>query len=247
MPAKTTLQWWMPREAAPAPSRDPPGIINVRVAELRKPGRCGGGARTYQTLMEWLAASPDHIYCGRRVHHIEGTFDSPFRNDVPGVTHMDHDAAIFAFEQRFRQKLSQDPELIEKLVGLRNKTLGCWCKPKACHCDVLLKLADEYANIGKAELQEMKAMAGVAAAAEAAEAAEIDENGFWLYDGDVWDPEGWMDDYDDDGPLTNAGPMVRGNRGAAGLARGRGGGRKRVDGKGSVYSAKHARKVAGRH
>ena len=53
-----------------------------------------------------------------------------------------------------------------------------------------------------------------------------------------------MDGYD--GPLTNAGPMVRGNRGAAGSTRGRGGGRKRVDGKESVYSAKHARKVGGR-
>ena len=55
-----------------------------------------------------------------------------------------------------------------------------------------------------------------------------------------------MGEYDD-GPLTNAGPMVRGNRGAAGSARGGEGGRKRVDGKGSVYSAKHARKVVGRH
>jgi len=230
----TTLQWWMPREDKPKPTRDPPGVVNVRVAELRKPGRCGGGARTYQTLAEWLAASPDHVYCGRRVHHVPATFDSPFRNDVPGVTHMSHDAAIFAFEQRFRQKLSQDPELVKRLVGLKDKTLGCWCKPKPCHCDVLLKLADEYSNIRKSELQEMK----VAAAAEAEAVEEL-----WLYDdGD----DGWMDGYDD-GPLTNAGPMVRGNRGAAGSARGGGGGRKRVDGKGSVYSAKHARKVGGRH
>lgn len=235
----TTVQWWIPREAAPGPSRDPPGVINVRVAELRKPGRCGGRARTYQTLVEWLAASPDHVYCGRRVHHVEGTFNSPFRNDVPGVTHMSQDAAVSAFEQRFRQKLSQDPELIEKLVGLRNKTLGCWCKPKSCHCDVLLKLADECSGVLHPPEPPLGCPAGSTSSGQATETTAMKEE--W----DDWDDGDWLDGYDDDGPLTNAGPMVRGNRGAAGSARGGGGGRRRVDGKGSVYSAKHVRKVAG--
>lgn len=142
---------------------------------------------------------------------------------------MSQDAAVSAFEQRFRQKLSQDPELIEKLVGLRNKTLGCWCKPKSCHCDVLLKLADECSGV--LHPPEPPRTSGVLHPPEE----------------DDWDDDGdWLDGYDDDdGPLTNAGPMVRGNRGAAGSARGGGGGRRRVDGKGSVYSAKHVRKVAG--
>ena len=240
MPAKTTLQWWMPRESV-APIRDPPGVVNVRVAELRKPGRCGDRARTYQTLVEWLAASPNHVYCGRRVHHVLGTFDSPFRNDVPGVTHMSQDAAIFAFEQRFRQKLSQNPELIEKLVGLRDKTLGCWCKPKACHCDVLLKLADEYSEV-------TRLTASLPRTPTIKDETSDDQDVWGNCDWDNWNDDGeWIDGYDDDGPLTNAGPMVRGNRGAAGTARGDRGGRRRVDGKGSVYSAKHARKVAGRH
>lgn len=29
---------------------------------------------------------------------------------------------------------------------LRGKTLGCWCKPKACHGNVLLKLVGEDYN-----------------------------------------------------------------------------------------------------
>ena len=151
---------------------------------------------------------------------------------------MSQDAAIFAFEQRFRQKLSQNPELIEKLVELRDKTLGCWCKPKACHCDVLLKLADEYSGV-TASLPRTPTIKD-----ETSDDQEVWGNCDW----DNWNDDGeWMDGYDDDGPLTNAGPMVRGNRGAAGAARGDRGGRRRVDGKGSVYSAKHARKVAGRH
>lgn len=30
----------------------------------------------------------------------------------------------------------------EALISLRGKTLGCWCSPKACHGDVLLKKAE---------------------------------------------------------------------------------------------------------
>jgi len=101
-------------------------------------------------------------------------------------------------------------------------------------------MADEYANIRKDKMQEMKVTASVAAA-KAVEAAEE----VWLYDDWEDDDSEWMDRYDNDGPLMYAGPMVRGNRGAAGSARGGGGERKRVDGKGSIYTAKHARKVGG--
>jgi hypothetical protein len=141
-------EWWRTAEkVAPAPDRDPPGIINVRVAELRSVGRLGGGQRTYHDLGEWLAASSEHVYCGRRVQHVPATFNSPFRNDVPGVTEMPQAAAVAAFEQRFRGKLAADPELVKELVGLVGKTLGCWCKPKACHCDVLLMLVEEYSGM----------------------------------------------------------------------------------------------------
>ena len=37
--------------------------------------------------------------------------------------------------------LTQD-HLIENVHKLRNKTLGCWCKPHACHGDILTKLAN---------------------------------------------------------------------------------------------------------
>jgi hypothetical protein len=33
--------------------------------------------------------------------------------------------------------------LLDDIHELKNKTLGCWCKPLACHGDVLAELADE--------------------------------------------------------------------------------------------------------
>lgn len=36
------------------------------------------------------------------------------------------------------------PDLLRALPGLRDKVLGCWCAPKACHGDVLIDLAGRY-------------------------------------------------------------------------------------------------------
>ena len=40
--------------------------------------------------------------------------------------------------------LSEHPELVRAAKKeLKGKVLGCWCKPKACHGDVLARIADE--------------------------------------------------------------------------------------------------------
>ena len=41
-------------------------------------------------------------------------------------------------------KLAEEPTLVEELMDLKGKTLGCWCKPESCHGDVLLDLIEEY-------------------------------------------------------------------------------------------------------
>ena len=46
---------------------------------------------------------------------------------------------IRAYEEWIRTQ----PALLNDLVELRGKTLGCWCKPAACHGDVLVKLLNE--------------------------------------------------------------------------------------------------------
>jgi len=42
----------------------------------------------------------------------------------------------------YRDYLLATPVLLAKVAGLRGKVLGCWCKPLACHGDVLAELAD---------------------------------------------------------------------------------------------------------
>lgn len=47
--------------------------------------------------------------------------------------------AVSRYEEYIRNK----PELMADLHELKGKTLGCWCKPKSCHGDILVKLIEE--------------------------------------------------------------------------------------------------------
>lgn len=44
---------------------------------------------------------------------------------------------------RFEEYLRNNPELLSQLEELRGKTLACWCKPKSCHGDIIVKLLQE--------------------------------------------------------------------------------------------------------
>lgn len=47
--------------------------------------------------------------------------------------------------EKYECWLLEHPELIEDAkVELKNKILGCWCKPLACHGDVLAKIVNNY-------------------------------------------------------------------------------------------------------
>lgn len=43
---------------------------------------------------------------------------------------------------KYEEYLLNTQELVDALPELKGKILGCWCKPKACHGDVLKKLAN---------------------------------------------------------------------------------------------------------
>ena len=47
--------------------------------------------------------------------------------------------AILAYEDW----LGKQPDLLEALPELEGKILGCWCKPLACHGDVLAAYAED--------------------------------------------------------------------------------------------------------
>lgn len=44
--------------------------------------------------------------------------------------------------QMYKDWIIKQPELLMQLNELKGKTLGCWCKPCACHGDILIELAN---------------------------------------------------------------------------------------------------------
>lgn len=44
--------------------------------------------------------------------------------------------------EKYRAWILDQPDLMNSLPELEGKILGCWCKPKACHGDILADLAN---------------------------------------------------------------------------------------------------------
>lgn len=47
--------------------------------------------------------------------------------------------------QMYEAWIQTQPDLMRALGELKGKVLGCWCHPKPCHGDVLVRLANEPA------------------------------------------------------------------------------------------------------
>lgn len=48
--------------------------------------------------------------------------------------------------RRYEEWVRSQPSLMAALGELRGKTLGCWCKPKPCHGDILARLSYEVST-----------------------------------------------------------------------------------------------------
>jgi hypothetical protein len=71
------------------------------------------------------------VYIGRG-----GPFGNPFKIGRDGT----REQVIEKFESWLRTQ----PALVEQVKReLKNKRLGCWCSPLACHGDVLARIANE--------------------------------------------------------------------------------------------------------
>ena len=44
--------------------------------------------------------------------------------------------------EKYREWIMSQPELLNSLHELKGKRLGCFCKPKKCHGDVLIDLLE---------------------------------------------------------------------------------------------------------
>lgn len=110
-------------------------IVNVKVKNIRP---------TYHTLSDWMK-NPENEYIGRcgvvfidneRFPKKPSQWANPFTVKKEG-----RDKCLELYEAWVREKIKR--EGTEELKKLKNKCLGCWCKPEKCHGDILIKILNE--------------------------------------------------------------------------------------------------------
>ena len=84
--------------------------------------------------------NPNDIYIGRFHRSKYGFYPrskwhNPFRIDKDGT----RDEVI----AMYKSYIFHNPLLVSSLHELKDKRLGCWCKPEPCHGEVLVELIDE--------------------------------------------------------------------------------------------------------
>lgn len=70
------------------------------------------------------------VYIGR-----PSKWGNPFQIGIDG----DREEVI----EKYEVWLKNNPTLMNSLHELKGKVLGCWCRPQACHGDVLERLAND--------------------------------------------------------------------------------------------------------
>jgi Domain of unknown function (DUF4326) len=112
-------------------TKEQPHVICVRKKGLQELG--------YRDLEHWLEYS-NHVYVGRNMtFYVKAAVGSAFRNPF-NVKKFGRRGCI----DKFREHLLASPDLLAQARReLRGCVLGCWCKPEACHGDVLLQLVNQ--------------------------------------------------------------------------------------------------------
>lgn len=110
----------------------------LRVMQPRPGPRCDAASRRegmgqMRTTVVHCKKEPFDILIDRRTK-----WGNPFRIGIHGT----RDEVI----AKYREWILTKPDLLAELYTLRGKRLGCWCKPEACHGDVLVDLIHEKAE-----------------------------------------------------------------------------------------------------
>ena len=106
----------------------------------------------FRNLKEWCE-DPRNVYIARRgvvfVKEGDRKFryperDSLFANPFKVGKNGTRTEVIDQYRVYITRKLEENEDLVEELLKLRGKNLGCWCHPEACHGDVLLEMIERY-------------------------------------------------------------------------------------------------------
>lgn len=99
-------------------------------------------------------------YCGRAGRGQDGYFGNPFRLPIGEA----RGATLDKYREYFYDRLVSDDEFRRRVLELKDKTLGCFCKPYDCHCDIIAEYLDCHGAIpstNKSYIQRMDDVRGI--------------------------------------------------------------------------------------
>ena len=85
-----------------------------------------------------ICKEPYDVYIGRAGKGKDGYFGNPVVMEVEE----DRPLVLEWYKRYFYSRLKADPEFKQRVLELKDKKLGCFCKPKSCHGDIIA----EYLN-----------------------------------------------------------------------------------------------------
>ena len=88
---------------------------------------------TMQAVVVNIYKEQFDAYIGRAGRGEDGYFGNPFRME----NRISREQAVKSFQKYFTERIEKDSEFKRRVLALKGKRLGCFCKPKACHGDVI--------------------------------------------------------------------------------------------------------------
>lgn len=88
-----------------------------------------------KTTVVRLSRQPYDVYIGR-----PSKYGNPFRIGENGT----RDEVCDLYARWLREEVVKDPELLNDILGLHGKRLGCYCAPLRCHGDEIVKFIEEW-------------------------------------------------------------------------------------------------------
>jgi hypothetical protein len=90
------------------------------------------------------------VYIGRAGNGESGYFGNPIRVRMRcsrcGLYHQMGGDTLDCYKAYFEERIAHDLEFRDRVLALRGKVLGCFCKPAPCHGDIILAWLDKQSD-----------------------------------------------------------------------------------------------------
>lgn len=101
-----------------------------------------------KTTVVNIRDEPFDVYIGRAGHGYDGYFGNSIALP-PSANGFTRRALLERFRDYFLERIETDSEFCRRVLELRGKRLGCFCKPKHCHGDIIASWLNQHMMDGQ--------------------------------------------------------------------------------------------------